>query len=266
MKIIEQNITGKINAETCEDGIVVTENHVAVIDGSTSKGAQLYEGEKNGRVAMKVASFLIECLDEECDVDFCMEILTQGIRAMYSKDSLAQVTAHKEDRLTFSTAIYSRLRQEVWMIGDCQVMVNGELYLNEKPTEQPMAEERSRIIKEHIAEGMTTEEILQEDPGRKAIMPMLLDSMAQQQVSYAVVDGFPIPRKKVRVINVPDGAEVVLATDGYPFLKPTLAESEEALAHQLEIDPLMIGEFKATKAYMKGQNSFDDRAYVRFEN
>ena len=57
---------------------------------------------------------------------------------------------------------------------------------------------------------------------------------------------------------------IVLASDGYPFLKPTLSESEEALEEQRRRDPLNITTFKATKAFRRGMNSFDDRSYIRF--
>ena len=50
MRIIEQKLVGKHTQETCEDGIVVTDNFIAVIDGSTSKTKiQLNSGMKNGR-------------------------------------------------------------------------------------------------------------------------------------------------------------------------------------------------------------------------
>lgn len=90
--------------------------------------------------------------------------------------------------------------------------------------------------------------------------------MRGPNVTYAVADGFPIPMDKVRVVTLTSGRHtVVLASDGYPFLRPTLAESEAKLASQLSDDPLNIGRFKATKAYVEGNNSFDDRAYIRFE-
>ena len=61
-----------------------------------------------------------------------------------------------------------------------------------------------------------------------------------------------------------DTQEVVLASDGYPFLCPTLAESEARLKEQIVRDPLNINTFKATKGMMTGNLSFDDRAYIRF--
>ena len=54
------------------------------------------------------------------------------------------------------------------------------------------------------------------------------------------------------------------SSDGYPFLKGTLHESEEALVCQLRDDPLCIRSFKATKGLMLGNVSFDDRCYLRF--
>ena len=89
--------------------------------------------------------------------------------------------------------------------------------------------------------------------------------MKEQNKSYAVVDGFVIPEQKVRILTLDFRSwEIILASDGYPFLEPTLQASEQRLAHQRETDPLNIGAFKATKAFVTGYNSFDDRAYIRF--
>jgi glycerophosphoryl diester phosphodiesterase len=91
------------------------------------------------------------------------------------------------------------------------------------------------------------------------------EAMKGQNIDYAVIDGFPIPQQHVRVIPLDFRPwEIVLASDGYPFLCPTLAESEERLAWQKTNDPLNIGTFKATKAFMQDNDSFDDRAYIRF--
>lgn len=89
--------------------------------------------------------------------------------------------------------------------------------------------------------------------------------MKQQNKDYAVVDGFSIPPQHVRVITLDfQPWDIVLASDGYPFLESTLEASESRLDWQRKNDPLNIGEFKATKAFALGNNSFDDRAYIRF--
>ena len=106
----------------------------------------------------------------------------------------------------------------------------------------------------------------QSDPAREVMIPHMLEVMHNQNVTYAVVDGFPIPESKVPVIALGfEPFEIVLASDGYPFLCPTLAESEDRLRQQRESDPLNIGpDFQATKAFHPDFNSFDDRSYIRF--
>lgn len=97
---------------------------------------------------------------------------------------------------------------------------------------------------------------------RRAIEPQLVEAMLQgQNTSYAVIDGTPIYMAGTRTVAVSHAA--VLASDGYPFLHPTLKESEEALARQLADDPQNISSFVATKGLVEGNNSFDDRAYIR---
>ena len=94
----------------------------------------------------------------------------------------------------------------------------------------------------------------------------MIRTMTEQNKTYSVVDGFPIPMEHVRIITLtPSTHTIVLASDGYPFLLPTLAESETALHRQLTTDPLNALSFKATKAYIRGNNSFDDRTYIRFD-
>jgi len=125
-----------------------------------------------------------------------------------------------------------------------------------------LAERRAAIIK---ASPQPWEHFLEDDTARKAIIPRMLETMQQQNKTYSVIDGFPVAEKHVRIISLGfQPWELVLASDGYPFLCPTLAESEERLAEQHRNDPLNIGIFKATKAFAAGFNSFDDRAYIRF--
>lgn len=260
MQIIEQHLQGKHSAETCEDGIVTTDSYVAVIDGSTSKTPlQVCPGRSNGRTAMlAIAGYIRSARPGLSLAAFC-DGLTACIRSIYETSAMdmERLRCTPEERLTASVIVYSLVRREVWMIGDCQCLVDGVLYTNEKPYEAQLAAERSRLAK------AMNLRIGEEDSARKAILPALLEAMKGQNRDYAVVDGFPIPMDKVKVIPVGEGSEIVLASDGYPFLKPTLKESEEALARQLQADPLCIRTFKATKGVRPGNQSFDDRAYIR---
>ena len=264
MRIIEHSIIGKQSDDTCEDGIVTTVNHIAVIDGSTSKTPERVNPKMwNGRFAMQLVSDVVSSLPAQTTMlQFC-RIVTDAIDEAYNyyQEDPDVIRQHPERRLTCSAAIYSRYRREVWLVGDCQCLVGGNWYDNAKPQEAINAEKRSRYIIEHQ---LSVEEVRRHDEGRDQIINDIIVSMHDQNKTYAVIDGTPIYINGVKVIAVPEDAEVVLATDGYPFLCNTLAESEERLRQLLVDDPLLISRYKATKAYMEGNRSFDDRTYIRF--
>lgn len=276
MKVIESKIEGKKSPESCEDGLVVTADFIAVIDGSTSKTPHhLSPDMKNGRYAMVLISEYIqhELKPESTVEDFCEGVTSYIYNKVYRQQGIEeQMQAHPEERLTASAILYSKAKNEVWMVGDCQANIDGKLYENNKPFEEIVARRRVELIRR----GFTPQE------ARKTIEPLLIQAMLEgQNKTYTVIDGFPIYQKGVKVVslNAPQKnvetdvadslplptKEIVLASDGYPFLKPTLAESEEALAHLLAYDPQCTHEFIATKGIVVGNKSFDDRTYIRFQ-
>ena len=279
MDIIESIIIGKKSQEACEDGMVITDDFIAVIDGSTSKTPKhLNPDMKNGRYAMMLISeYIREELKADASVDdFCQGVTAYIYNKVYEKLGVEErLKEHPEERLTASAILYSRTRNEVWMVGDCQAIIDGKLYENGKPYEEKIARKRVELIEQ----GLSPAE------ARKQIEPLLIKVMLSgQNQNYTVIDGFPIYREGVKVVAlktkpvlsgidtyfqeqtkpVSSLNEVVLASDGYPFLKPTLAASEAALAEQIANDPQNIHFFIATKGIVEGNKSFDDRTYIRF--
>ena len=269
--------------------MVVTPDFVAVIDGSTSKSTvrchrrylgrplSLLRDHSDGEQAMLIVADTIRRMkkDTSCHT-FCMAA-TAAVRKYYYKEKLTHLAGHPEDRMAASCVVFSRLRREIWMIGDCQGLVTrkplgegGEeqrrfepiVLENPKPSEQLIAALRAEII---TSSPKPWDHFLVDDTARKAVIPRLLETMKQQNNGYSVIDGFPVDEAHVKILTLDlQPWEVVLATDGYPFLCPTLAQSEERLEWQRTHDPLNIGTFKATKAFVQGNASFDDRAYIRF--
>ena len=254
MTITEQFICGKHTADDCDDGIVVSNDFAAVIDGSTSKTpTRLDTSMKNGRFAMLLISEYIKQMPANYTMyDFCRGI-TLRIAEEYNKRGITERMAeHPEERLTASAIVYSNCRKEVWMVGDCQAIIDGTYYDNSKPYEQEIAMQRATLIKK----GMSPKD------ARRAIEPQLIKAMFEgQNRQYAVIDGAPIYMPGTRIVKA--SHSVVLASDGYPTLLPTLSESEEALAQHLTKDPQNIGDFVATKGLVEGNISFDDRAYIK---
>ena len=247
-----------------EDGLVVTPDFIAVIDGSTSKTDYRHSLlRSNGRQAMHIISRYISRMPKDTTCDQFLRGVTAAVRRHYSKSMLPRLAQHPEDRLTASCIVFSRLRRELWLVGDCQALIDDQFIDNPKPYEQELAQERAAIIK---GSPKPWEHVLRDDTARQAIIPHMLQCMQQQNVGYAVIDGFPVAERYVKVIALDfQHHQLVLASDGYPFLCPTLEESEARLATQHREDPLNIGPaFMATKAFAEGNDSFDDRAYIRF--
>lgn len=267
MNIIEQSLIGKTNDELCEDGIIVTDNFIAVIDGSTSKSPFSFrQGVSNGKLCMQMVKSYISSMPADISMSRFCRLITGYIGFIYDQlvTDIRIIRREPTFRMTASAVIYSRHRREIWMIGDCQCMVQRVLFENNKPYEEPIADMRAAYNRLMMMQGKTVEELMEKDEGRAHILPLLVKGCIYQNVTYSVIDGFPIPLDKVRVIPVPNNAEVVLASDGYPHLKPTLEESERALRHLISADPLCINEYHATKGLKCGNSSFDDRAYIRF--
>ena len=277
MQILEQTLVAKNPKKKSEDGIVVANDFIAVIDGSTSKTDYRHSiFRSNGRYAMQLVSRYITRMPKTTNCQQFMTGVTAYIRKHYKKSMLPRLAEHPEERLTCSVIVFSRACREIWMIGDChclltpldshQAPLSSEYYDNPKPYETELAGMRAEEVRRLLAAGKTQDELLRNDIARPVIIPRMLDTMRQQNVTYSVVDGFPIARQHVRTITLDFRPwEIVLASDGYPFLCPTLEESESRLREQRESDPLNIGPvFQATKGFHPDFNSFDDRAYIRF--
>ena len=109
MMIIESKIVGKKSQESCEDGMVITDDFIAVIDGSTSKTPKhLNPDMKNGRYAMMLIS---EYIREELEADASVDDFCQGVSAyiynkVYEKLGVEKrLKEHPEERLTASAIL-----------------------------------------------------------------------------------------------------------------------------------------------------------------
>lgn len=268
MRIEEQRITGKISQELCEDGIVANDDFIAVVDGSTSKTSfKIDERCSNGKLCMETVCDYIRCMPKEYTLQLFCKGITERIRGIYNRAdaNMNDLTRFPVMRMTASAIVYSRFYRQIWMVGDCQCMVNGVLFLNPKPHEREIAEERAEIIKTALKKGESIESIMADDIGRKAIMPKLKEACNLQNIAFPVIDGFNIPTDLVKVIDIKEkDTEIILASDGYPKLERTLNESENELQRLLSDDPLCINENVATKGLAPDRGSFDDRTYIRF--
>lgn len=267
MNILEQYIQGKKgNPAECEDGLVVRDTLIAAVDGATAKGTKTFDGMASGAFARAIlCNTLSQPEIEKFSAQELFSLLSQRLDEE-TKKHYSELEFHERPRI--SAVIYNDLYKEVWSYGDCQCIINGELYNHEKSIDVLFSETRAFYIEHALLSGHTIEDLLQNDIARK----MILENLPKQfdfenkniPFGYSVINGFPINPDMIVRHKVKDGDEIVLASDGYPLLKGTLKESEEHLEYVLKNDPLCFRIYKTTKGMSKGNLSFDDRCYCRF--
>lgn len=270
IRIVEQCSQAKSTTTPSEDAVVVTASYAAVIDGATPKTAFRYpDGETPGMHAARILARAIADLPVGATADEAAVILTKALQVP---------NARLADRPAASCLIYNDRRREVWMFGDCQfatITANRPLqsFANPKRIDHLLADWRRAVNISLLSRGiMTAEDIAADDPGRRIIQPQITAQVRFQNLhtphplAFCVLDGQPVPHHLIRVVSIPqEVTELILASDGYPELHPTLAATEAHLQQLLAADPLCIGPLLGTKGLRPGCQSYDDRTYLRIQ-
>ncbi len=262
MEIIEDFTCGKKAVfSKNEDLLLITYDFIAVVDGVSAKNGRLFEGVTGGRKAADKVCETIVLLDKNVTAKEAVEKITQAVAELYEENEPKGAAAA-------GAIIFSKERNEIWSVGDCQCLINGKLFSHEKEIDRINSDVRALVLEMAKREGKTREELLKNDLGRNFIMPILenqhIFANKTGKFSYGVFNGEPVPDEHIVIHKVKSGDEIVLASDGYPYLKETLEESERLLREELEYNPLCDGNYRSTKGKAEDTLSFDDRTYIRF--
>lgn len=286
IEVIEARTVGKKGDPALnEDGFVVAGGIAAVVDGVTSKSTAGIWEPSGGVVARRALCAALERLGSDeppcdpADMRAVQRVLDGELRARYEHDraaaaagGIAYFRTHPVDRAEANAVVYSHGAGRIWLFGDCQAMVNGQAVDTVKTVDRLLGALRSFVVQAHdlAAEDSTRQQTGDgaADPGRAAIMPFLRMqnrfANTRGEFGYFVFDGFTDPTYPIRTLEVRPGDEVVLASDGYPDLRPTLVESQAALEQLRRTDPRMLHVPGGTKGFDPLRGTYDDRTYLRF--
>lgn len=254
-----------MDGKACEDGYFINEDYVVVVDGATSRGKYLWNNKTSGEYAKDLIISAIGSFDGKLSCEQFFDRITEAVRESYADKKEIPIS----ERLRASVIVYSGYYKEIWVLGDCQCKINGMRKDTGKMVDFYISEIRSMLIRSFLAEGMTEEELLKNDLSRKMIEPIIdrqffLENQ-KGEFGYPVMNGVISDHHNIIKYKVKDGDVVILATDGYPILEDDLSGSEAALKELMEKDPLCYKIVKSTKGLKPGQNSFDDRCFIKFE-
>lgn len=261
MQIQHTFIQGKYDQPAlCEDALFTNDHFIAVIDGVTSKSNFTHKGMKTGKIASNIIHDFLATLDPQAPI----ETVISGVNQAF-EDKFYTHVDFPLDRIEHgpqaAMALYSDFYKCIYLIGDCQASVNGQLYTQPKASDDILSAFRSLIL--HIYPNHHQE-------ARDAIMPYLISSnafanKADTRFGYSVLNGQEIPSSLITTIPVQAGDEIVLTSDGYPDIRPNFEETEAYLQAIIHNDPNLIDQFISTKGVNPDQVSFDDRSYIAFK-
>ncbi len=256
-EVVEASSFSKTGDETLnEDAFIIDDGVVAVFDGETNKEKAVIPA-PGRRVALALAD-AARNLPSACDPETIVKNLQEAVAALSEAGpSMAAVGAVLDIR-----------SRRLTRVGDVAVGIDGEFHFQRKLLDDIATASRAALLRTHLLAGWTSDALRAEDPGREMILPLLRAATAWRNQSgsnygFASLNGGVTPPEMIDVFEIPAGAEVVIATDGYCDPRPTLRRSEEVLARSIAADPLRIGPPPGTKAVLPSNISFDDRTYVR---
>ncbi|WP_288464560.1 hypothetical protein [uncultured Bifidobacterium sp.] len=282
MRIIERYCRGERNDQSLnEDGMLVTDDFAAVVDGVTSKSVRHLWRPSGGVVAKDLMIDIIGGMPADASMRQMQRAVDARFQARYrSHEAGIRVFADEPvERLQANAVVYSARRHEAWLFGDCQIMVNGVQTPTTKDVDVLLGDLRAftvlalREMQDGTPDvpvsgsfGAPASDAAPKDPSRAMILPFLrLQSQFANKrgpFGYFVFDGFTDMTYPIRTVPVSPGDEVVQASDGYPLLRPTLDESERELQRLRSEDPDLIDRYRSTKGF-QGRATFDDLTYLR---
>jgi glycerophosphoryl diester phosphodiesterase len=271
MRILERFCMSKFGGpDGGEDIVFVNSDFAAVIDGATSIANGPAPAVSVGRTAAELIRDELGMLPRGSDAAEAIFRLNRVISNYYTRTGrLEDARRDHRYRCGASAVVYSDYRRQVWRVGDCKALIGPREWNSEKRIDTMLAEIRACFLESELRRGKTREQLLERDTAREYLHEMLARQIDFQNAAdpspfnFEVLDGFFHDPGAIEIFDVPrDTDRIVLASDGYPAVFPTLSESEAELARILREDPLCFREFKTTKGVYKGRVSFDDRSYL----
>ncbi len=292
MKIIEQFIEGKsANPLTCEDTVVVTGNHIAVIDGATDISGKRYlvdlsfEGggeavsTTSGKYASVTLAETIRGFDADVTPERMIELMSASLKDTFNPDGSSPKAV---------AVIYSKFWNQILAVGDSSFGIflkdGTALPLNRpvKSTLEKIVVESRALYAELIKFGAEVDlktpesygnisEVLKKDFAGAYVMSVVsgehvLANNPYSELGFPVINGGNIPLEMTEIIDIPAEADyVVLHSDGYPETYATLAEAENRIEDIRVNDPQCVNIYKASRGVVEGNVSFDDRSYISFK-
>lgn len=276
MQIIEQFLCGKTgNEDINEDCITVGDHFIGLFDGATNRGGAVLAGKTFGRFAAETVADALQHLPADITARAAIDSLSATLhdRTRIEAEKEGKDFEHEWSAPSTAVLIYSKARKEIWRVADSTFIVNGgDANMRFFAQERTWCDLRRAWLQAQMVRGMSEADLIADDKSWELLTPLIgaLKVFANSEhamahpYGFGVINGSHVPDRYVEVFDASDAREVVFASDGYPAVRASLHDTEEALRKTIAQDPLMYKIHPQVKGVRKGWQSYDDRSYIRF--
>lgn len=248
-----------------EDAWLVTKDLAAVIDGAGDIHGRTYRGKTWGRLATDCLAGAVRLLSPSSAADEAFLELHHELQTM-SADLPPDM--RKGSTPAASIVIYNHVQRQVWRVGDTNFLLGGDDHAVRTAFDDIQVELK-RLVFEAVVPDNPDQ--LRPDEDLDLILrilhnyqPGLQNPSQPGSYAFSILDGNR-PPLRVEQFSVPqDASLLILASDGYPRLFPTLKETEQFLYKVRTQDPLLTGRFAQAKL-PRQPGAWDDRTYLRLD-
>ena len=252
------------------DALVITGSYIAVIDAYQARGWRSWGNHLPGGVfARTVLVEAIEKLAPGLERDEVFTMLHEALQKA-AADSMEEME-DADSIFAFPMArvmIYSVDKRQIWRLGDSPFCIDGELNQPRNEALEAAALYRASVLTRFLAKERDLYDLVNSDIGRSAIIQTIAQE-DQKADGVTAISGNPNAKLEdilahVETYDVNVDQEIIMATDGFPRILPTLDESTDWLLEEKSRDPLFINDYKALRNWGEYDAGYDDRTYVRF--
>lgn len=247
------------------DEIVVHEHFAALVSSASVPGQADVGSETAGRFATRTLAKAILTLGPGTGPNRFSTRLTNVLGAAAEASGIG-------DNLIWpaaSVVCLSVPRREIWRIGTSSIAINSKVHYGTKTVHQAANAFRAVVNAANHEKGMPVSAIRRDDPGAKAAhaiydaQPYLINK--QGRWGYGAVNGWPVPLKYIEIFELPPGpCSVILASNGFPEVRPTLGETLHRLQTLQSEDPAGMDRLWMMGTTLSpGDKSMADLAYLR---
>lgn len=199
--------------------VIQNEKFIGIIDSSSPKVQARYNNGMTAEVMQEILYDVIARAADFSDPINLMRKMNARIIGYYNQRGIfSEVLSHPEMRMSANVLLINQEAEELWIYGQGQYAVDGQLHRIKSPLSQMIVSLRKQIAKNYHLQGAdkaTWFDRLNEDMQPFIVSASQFQNSIENQspLAFGVVDGFEIPQRFIQRIDLKRVQQVVIASD-----------------------------------------------------